>query len=262
MTQNIDQEKILTKYNKILKEAENEELEEVQLDSLESNDSDEQIISNAQKAKDKLEKAIPTFKTIDLPPDKEIAYKQKFVPQCKMCKHHLRDEAEKMYVQSNFVVNRVKMWLEEQNEHFTWECIATHMKNHCLWDKPLVNMIERLESRQDELSTIKQDRIQWNLDALTSANLDLLAQIDSLSSDDSLKTYRAVCEGIKVQAQLMKLQHDTIGAQAQAQAMVDANNRRLVTFLEKLLQILEPEQRSEVLDLIREFQAQEANVNG
>lgn len=234
------------------------EIEEVKIDDLVEELSEKQVVDNASNAIKRLEQSAPKLKVIDLPPDKEIAYKQKYVSQCKLCNHPRRDEAELIYAQSSNVPNRVVLWFKDvHKEHFTWECVATHMKNHCEWDKPLVDFISKISYRQEELSIVSQDRIKWNLDALTAANLDLLSQIDSLTGEDSIKTYNAVCNGIKVQAQLLKLQHDTSGAQAQAKAMIEANNRKLVTFLEKLLSILDDEKKKQVLDLMREFQNEE-----
>ncbi len=238
------------------------EIEEVKIEELVEDLSEKQILENASNAVQKLEQSLPRLKVIDLPPDKEIAYKQKYVSQCKLCKHPRRDEAEVVYAKSNFVPNRVVLWFKDvHREHFTWECVATHMKNHCEWDKPLVDFISKISSRQEELSVVSQDRIKWNLDALTAANLDLLSQVDSLTGEDAIKTHNAVCNGIKVQAQLMKLQHDTSGAQAQAKAMIEANNRKLITFLEKLLGILDEDKKKQVIDLMREFQNEESRSN-
>ena len=255
-----DQNLNLKRYEEILGDINNAEIEDVEYDELYDNNTENQIIEKAQKAVEKLEESIPKIKIINLPPDKEIAYKQKFVPQCKLCKHPLRNQAEAMYARYNFVPYRVVKWFESEGEHFTWECVATHMKNHCIWDKPLIDFQSRIKARQDELVPIKQDRIQWNLDALTSANLDLFSQLETMSGDEGIRTYKAVCDGIKVQAQLMKLQHDTMGAQTQAKSIVESNNRRLVTFLERLLTILNDKQKTEALELIREFQAEEARI--
>lgn len=246
----------LKKYQEILGDINDAEIENIEYDELYDNDEETDILDKAKQAVIRLEESIPKIKIINLPPDKEIAYKQKFVPQCKLCKHKLRNEAEAMYARYNFVPYRVVKWFESKGEHFTWECVATHMKNHCIWDKPLIDFPSRIKAREDELAPIKQDRIQWNLDALTSANLDLFSQLETMSGDDGLRTYKAVCEGIKVQAQLMKLQHDTSGAQAQAKAMIEANNRRLVSFLERLLSIVDEKQKKSILELIKEFQAE------
>ena len=250
----------LEKYDIMLSNVENTEIEEIKYDELYENETEDKIVSNAKVAVAKLEAAIPKVKIINLPPDKEVSYKQKFVPQCRLCKHPMRNEAEAMYVRYNMVPHRVLKWLESKGEKLTYECIATHMKNHCIWDKPFTDFQSRVKARQDEMMPIKQDRIQWNLDALTSANLDFLSQLDALSGDEGIRMYKAVCEGIKIQAQLMKLQHDTQGAQAQAKSMIEANNRRLITFLEKLLEILHDDQKAEVFELIREFQTEEARL--
>jgi len=257
-TINVDPNNVsLQKYKTLLEEAKDTEIEDVVIEELDEEYEEDDIITNAQMAVQRIEKTIPKLEIIDLPPDQQIAYKQKFVPQCKLCKSPLRSEAEAVYVKYNRVPYRVVVWLQSKGERFTWECVATHMTNHCVWDKPLVNVLEKLKAREDELGPIKNDRIQWNLDALSSANLDLLSQLDSLSGVEGLKIYRAVCDGIKVQAQLMKLQHDTVGAQAQAQSMIDANNRRLITFLDGLMSILDDDKKQEVLEFIREFQSEE-----
>lgn len=245
---------------KIVSEEKDAEIEEIEpVDNSDIKDkTEDQIISDASRAIERLEETIPKIKVVTLPPDKEIAYKQKFVSQCKLCNHPLRNEAEEVYVKYNFVPHRVVSWFKSKGENITWVCVQTHMKKHCIWDKPLINFIERVSARQDEISVIKQDRIQWNLDALTAANLDLLSQMESVSGDDAIKIYNSVCNGIKVQAQLMKLQHDTSGAQAQAKSMIESNNRKLVNFLQDLLKILDENQKESVLSLIREFQTEEA----
>jgi len=248
------------KYQHLLGDFEEAEIEEVTLESFEENKTEDQAIQEAQVAVAKIEAAIPKLKVINIPPDKEIAYKQKFTPQCKLCKHPLRNQAEAMYAKYNFVPFRVQSWLKSQGEHFTWECIATHMKKHCLWDQALVNFPEKLKARQEELAPIKQNLIQWNLDALASANLDLLSQIDHMAGDEGIKTYKAVCEGIKMQAQLMKLQHDTMGSQIQAKSMIDAHNKKLIAFLQKLLKELDYDQQQNVLELIKEFQEEQSQV--
>lgn len=245
---------------KIVSDDENVETNDIEpIDSSEiKNNTENQIISDATKAIGRLEEAIPKIKVISMPPDKEIAYKQKFISQCKLCNHPLRNEAEEIYVKYNFVPFRVVSWFKSIGENITWVCVQTHMKKHCIWDKPLINFIERVSARQDEMSIIKQDRIQWNLDALTAANLDLLSQMETVSGDDAVKIYNSVCNGIKVQAQLMKLQHDTSGAQAQAKVMIESNNRKLINFLQDLLKIINDDQKESVLSLIREFQTEEA----
>lgn len=250
----------LHKYPDLIVDIDNVKIEDVKIDELYENKTESEVIEEAHIAIQKIEKTIPKIKIVSLPPDKEIAYKQRFIPQCKLCKSKLRDEIEAVYVKYNFVPHRVVQWCKSQGFKVTWECVATHMKNHCIWDKPLVNVVERIKAREDELAPIKNDRIQWNLDALTSANLDLLSQLDSLDGDSGIKTYKAVCEGIKVQAQLMKLQHDTVGAQAQAQSMIEANNKRLVNFLEKLMEVLDDDKKMEVIEFMREFQNEEHRI--
>lgn len=226
----------------------------------EKDESAKKIIARATEAVAKLEEAVPKWKIIDLPPDKEIAYKQKFVPQCKLCRSDLRNDAEAIYARYNFVPNRVVAWLKSKGENFTWECIATHMKNHCIWDKPLISWPDRIIARQEELSPIQQNQIKWNIDAINVANLDLLSQIESATGEDAIKYYNAVCNGMKVQAQLMKLQHDTANATMQAKAMIEANNNKLVTFLDGLLKVVNAEQKDEIVTLIREFQSSEAKT--
>jgi len=216
-----------------------------------------QILRETADVLAKLETTAPRMRKIELSPDKEVSYKQKYIPQCRMCNSPLREEAEAVYVQNNFVANRVVKWIESIGEHFTWECISTHMKNHCVWDKPLINFVERINSRQDELSIIKQDRIKFTLDALATISLDLLSGMESSNHEESIKTYNAICNGAKAQSQLMKLQHDTVGAEAQARAIVESNNKKLFHFLDRLLGVVGDNEKLQIMELIREFQGEE-----
>jgi len=233
---------------------------QMSFDDVEEGDSQPteiQILRETADVLEKLEKTAPRMRKVELAPDKEISYKQKYIPQCRMCNSHLREEAEAVYVQNNFVANRVVKWIQSTGEHFTWECISTHMKNHCVWDKPLINFIERINSRQDELSIIKQDRIKFTLDSLATISLDLLSGMESSNKDDAIKIYNAICNGAKAQSQLMKLQHDTIGAEAQARAIVESNNKKLFNFLDRLLGVVGDNEKLQIMELIRDFQGEE-----
>ena len=252
------------KYDQLVEKA-SKDVEEIgpieDVDELENGaDNETSIIAKAKEAVQKIEKSLPKIQYIELPPDKEIVYKQKYIPQCRLCKHPLREEAETAFVRYNMVPNRVVEWFKSKGYTFTWECVANHMNKHCEWDSPLINFPERVIARQDEIAAIKNDRIQWNLDALTIANLDLLSQIEAVKNDvDSVRIYNAVCNGIKIQAQLMKLQHDTMGSQEQAKSMIENNNRKLVALLEKILNEVDGQQKIKILELIREFQIGDDN---
>ena len=115
---------------KIVSEEKDAEIEEIEpVDNSDIKDkTEDQIISDASRAIERLEETIPKIKVVTLPPDKEIAYKQKFVSQCKLCNHPLRNEAEEVYVKYNFVPHRVVSWFKSKGENITWVCVQTHMK--------------------------------------------------------------------------------------------------------------------------------------
>lgn len=217
------------------------------------------IQNSIQTTISELEMLAPNSKIINIPPDMEVSVIQKYVPQCKLCNSPLRFEAEKYYIRNNRITRRVQLWLEEEHgEKFTWESIGTHMKNHCIWDKPVTNFREKIESRKDELEPIRRDPLTWYSDALTAGLLDATSLMDdqSLSVSDITKIQQTVCKTAQVQAQLMKTKSEILGSQQQAKSIIDNYNEKIFSFLSKLMETVDDEQKEKIINLIREFQSE------
>lgn len=142
------------------------------------NDLHDISISDAQLAKPKkLSELLDTDKPIiPIPPDlmADTIYITRVEPRCVLCRSPWRERAEHWYLENgrkpNSVVNFFRKYF---NAVISWECVDTHMTNHCTLESLGKSGLADLEQQEVEMS-------RWRYRELDLALLGTLSEINDL----------------------------------------------------------------------------------
>lgn len=140
------------------------------------------------KGDEKKVKYLPDLKIDDpplvpLPEDTmgEIKYAIFYEKKCNLCTSPFRQRAEHVYLESGKKKNRVTVFFAH---HFgvrvNYECISSHMENHCDFTKITTSGLKTLSNRDEEFSL-------WRYRERDLAITGLLTEVDDLRGLDLTK---------------------------------------------------------------------------
>jgi len=155
-----------------------------------------------------LSKLPPNFQPLEpLPQDPmaDLYYPQKVMSSCTMCKTPWRTIAEHVYLDQGRKPQSVVLFFKRYfNARVTWECVDTHMKNHCDLRRIGSSGLKNLELRQDDMLT-------WQYRELELAITGILAEIDDIRGMEDSRERPEL--RIKKSLLLRNLYKDLVGMQ-------------------------------------------------
>ena len=202
---------------------------------------------------------IPTVMYVDIPdsdPAVSIEYLQKPESRCKLCNlsQELRDGAEMAYIQGQMVYAEAHKWLLNRGVKIGFDSVSNHLKKHCEFNSPVIDLGKKLEVRQKDLQRIEGDPVNWMQQVVSDMILDC-SQVDRSDDPDSwLAVATLQNKLLQTKISLMKTQHEIYGAEEQARAKVDENNEQIIAFLMELIGVVPAEHKSKIVELTKEFQ--------